>query len=91
MKRQYFMFFMRKMWFYLEIAIVKENDIIYWKLYNFNYTLVNKKFTFGIEQYQDNIDDLIQEKIYEDSDDPENEIEALIELSKEEFDFLITK
>lgn len=29
MKRQYFMFFMRKMWFYLEIAIVKENDIIY--------------------------------------------------------------
>ena len=88
MKRQYFMFFKRKMWFYLELAFSDENDIVYYKLYNFQYKLVNKNFTFGYKEFEDVIE-LLQRVIFNDSNDSENEIETLLELSKEEFDFLI--
>lgn len=72
----------------MELAFSDENDIVYYKLYNFQYKLVNKNFTFGYKEFEDVIE-LFQRVIFNDSNDSENEIETLLELPKEEFDFLI--
>ena len=90
MKRQYFMFLKRKMWFFIELAT--ENDMIYWKVYNYQYALINKNFCLGnLSKLNSIIMELIEKIIFEDSDDPENKIETIMEMSKEEFDFLISK
>lgn len=90
MERRYFMFFKRKMWFFMELAY--KGDTIYWKVYNYQYNLVNKNFCFGnILKLNPDLIELIEKTIFEDSDDPENKIETIMEFSKEEFDFLISK
>ncbi len=74
----------------MELGITE--GTIYWKLYNYQYNLVNKNFCLTIFDFDlKNIAFFIQNTVFEDSDDPKNKIEIIMEITKEEFDFLIEK